>query len=157
MGLEKITQKLQEALQNAQNIAAKSAHSKLKSLHVRLALLKQESGIATPILQQAGVEVARLKAATAAALGREPRVQGASTQPQLSVGLRATLESADAARQELGDDYLSVEHFLIGALAGDSPAGKLLKEAGLDGRKIRAAIRSVRGSQKVTDDNPEGD
>ena len=156
MGLEKITQKLQEALQNAQSLAAKSAHSELKSLHVLFALLQQEGGVAVPVLQKAGVDIARLKAATASALAREPRVQGAGSQPQLSVGLRATLEAADAARQELGDDYLSVEHFLLGSLSGDSPAGRVLKESGLDEAKAREAIKSVRGSQKVTDDNPEG-
>ena len=156
MGLDKITQKLQEALQTAQGIASKSAHSELKSAHVLLALLQQEDGVATPILQKAGVDVPRLKAATAAALSREPSVQGATTQPQISVGLRATLEAADAARQSLGDDYLSVEHFLLGSLQGDSPAGKLLKEAGLNDKQAREAINSVRGSQKVTDDNPEG-
>jgi len=156
MGLEKITQKLQEALQSAQALASKSAHSELKSGHVLLALLQQEGGIATPILQKAGVDVPRLKAATAAALSREPSVQGASTQPQISVGLRSTLDAADAARESLGDDYLSVEHFLLGALKGDSPAGKLLGEAGLDPKKAREAITSVRGSQKVTDDSPEG-
>jgi ATP-dependent Clp protease ATP-binding subunit ClpB len=156
MGLDKITQKLQEALQTAQGIAAKSAHSELKSAHVLLALLQQEGGVATPILQKAGIDVPRLKAATGVALSREPSVQGATTQPQISVGLRATLDSADAARQSLGDDYLSVEHFLLGSLQGDSPAGKLLKDAGLTESKAREAIQSVRGSQKVTDDNPEG-
>ncbi|MEI8038229.1 MAG: ATP-dependent chaperone ClpB [Verrucomicrobiota bacterium] len=156
MGLEKSTQKLQEALQSAQSIASKSAHSELKSAHVLFALLQQEGGIAPPILQQAGVDVPLLKAAVASALAREPSVQGASTQPQISVGLRATLDAADQARESLGDDYLSVEHFILGALTGDSPAGKLLKEAGLDEKKARAAIKSVRGSQKVTDENPEG-
>src|SRR6478735_1324580 len=156
MGLEKITRKLQEALQSAQSIASKSAHAELKSLHVLLALLQQEGGIATPILQKAGVDISKLKLAVAAALAREPSVQGASTQPQLSVGLRATLDAADKARESLGDDYLSVEHFLLGALNGDSPAGKVLKEAGLDESKARAAITGVRGSQKVTDENPEG-
>jgi len=156
MGLEKLTQKLQEALQSAQGIASKSAHSELKSHHVLLALLQQEGGITAPILQKAGVDVAQLKAAAASTLARESSVQGASTQPQISVGLRATLESADQARESLGDDYLSVEHFLLGALEGDSPAGKLLKEAGLDKKKALAAIKSVRGSQKVTDENPEG-
>jgi ATP-dependent Clp protease ATP-binding subunit ClpB len=156
MGLDKLTQKLQEALQSAQRIASKSAHSELKSPHVLLALLQQEGGIVTPILQKAGADVNRLKASVAAALAREPSVQGASTQPQISVGLRATLEAADEARESMGDDYLSVEHFLIGALKGDSPAGVLLKEAGLDEKKIREAIGSVRGSQKVTDDAPEG-
>jgi ATP-dependent Clp protease ATP-binding subunit ClpB len=156
MGLEKITQKLQEALQSAQSIASKSAHPELKSLHVLLALLQQEGGIATPVLQKAGVDVSKLKLSVAAALAREPSVQGASTQPQISVGLRSTLDAADAARESLGDDYLSVEHFLLGALKGDSPAGKLLKEAGLDEKKAREAITGIRGSQKVTDDNPEG-
>jgi ATP-dependent Clp protease ATP-binding subunit ClpB len=156
MGLEKITQKLQEALQSAQSIASKSSHSELKSPHVLLALLQQDGGIATPILQKAGVDIPHLKAMTAAALAREPSVQGASTQPQISVGLRATLDAADTIRESLGDDFLSVEHFLLGALKGDSPAGKLLKDAGLDEKKARDAITSVRGSQKVTDDSPEG-
>jgi ATP-dependent Clp protease ATP-binding subunit ClpB len=156
MGLEKITQKLQEALQSAQSIASKSAHSELKSLHVLLALLQQEGGIATPILQKAGVDIPRLKASVAAALAREPSVQGATTQPQISVGLRSTLDAADAARESLGDDYLSVEHFILGSLKGDSPAGKVLKEAGLDEKKAREAITGVRGGQKVTDDSPEG-
>jgi len=155
MGLEKITQKMQEALQSAQSIASKSSHSELKSGHVLLALLQQEGGITVPILQKAGADIAQLKAAVASALSREPSVQGASTQPQISIGLRATLEEADKAREALGDDFLSVEHFLLGALKGDSPAGKLLKEAGLDEKKVREAILSVRGSQKVTDDSPE--
>jgi ATP-dependent Clp protease ATP-binding subunit ClpB len=156
MGLEKLTQKLQEALHTAQGIASKSAHPELKSNHVLLALLQQEGGITVPILQKAGADVAQLKAATAAALAREPSVQGASTQPQISVGLRATLDAADEARESLGDDYLSVEHFILGSLKGDSPAGKLLKEAGINEKKALAAIKSVRGSQKVTDENPEG-
>ena len=156
MGLEKITRKLQEALQAAQGIASKSAHPELKSAHVLLALLQQEGGIAVPILQKAGVDITTLKAAVANALGREPSVQGASTQPQISVGLRATLDAADEVRESLGDEFLSVEHFLLGSLKGDSPAGKLLKEAGLDEKKARDAVKEVRGSQKVTDENPEG-
>jgi ATP-dependent Clp protease ATP-binding subunit ClpB len=156
MPLDKITQKLQEALQSAQRLASKSSHPELKSAHVLLALLQQEGGITVPVLQKAGTDVPRLKASVASALDREPRVQGASTQPQISVGLRATLDAADDARESLGDDYLSVEHFILGALKGDSPAGKLLKEAGLDEKKAAAAINEVRGSQKVTDENPEG-
>ena len=156
MGLEKMTQKLQEALHSAQSIASKSAHPELKSVHVLLALLQQDGGITVPILQKAGIDVPKLKASVAAALAHEPSVQGASTQPQMSVGLRATLEAADRARISLGDDYLSVEHLLLGSLVGDSPVGKLLKDAGLDDKKAHAAIVGVRGSQKVTDDSPEG-
>ncbi len=156
MGLEKITQKLQEALQSAQSLASKSSHPEVNSLHVLIALLQQEGGITAPILQKAGVDLSRLKVSVAATLAREPSVKGASTQPQISGGLRSTLDAADSARESLGDDYLSVEHFILGALKGDSPAGKLLKEAGLDEKKARDAIIGVRGSQKVTDDSPEG-
>jgi ATP-dependent Clp protease ATP-binding subunit ClpB len=156
MALDKLTLKLQEALQAGQRLASKSSHAELKSAHVLLALLQQEGGITVPILQKAGVDVTRLKAAVASALDREPRMQGASSQPQLSYGLRAALDAADEARESLGDDYISVEHFLLGSLKSDSPAGKLLQEAGLDEKKALEAIQSVRGSQKVTDQDPEG-
>ncbi len=156
MGLDKITTKLQEALQAAQRLASKSAHPELKSIHVLLALLQQEGGIAVPILQKAGADVTKLKAAVAAALAKEPSQKGATAQPQLSYGLRATLDAADENREAMGDEYLSVEHLLLGALKADSPAGKLLAEAGLDETKVREALEGIRGSQKVTDENPEG-
>jgi len=156
MALDKLTLKLQEALQSGQRLASKSSHAELKGAHVLLALLQQEGGITVPILQKAGVDVTRLKAAVASALDREPRMQGASSQPQLSYGLRAALDAADEARESLGDDYISVEHFLLGSLKSDSPVGKLLQEAGLDEKKALEAIQSVRGSQKVTDQDPEG-
>ncbi|MFD2257924.1 ATP-dependent chaperone ClpB [Luteolibacter algae] len=156
MALDKLTQKLQEALQSAQGIASKSSHPELKSAHVLLALLQQEGGIAVPILQKAGIDTSMLKAAVAAALSREVSVQGASTQPQISAGLRATLDEADKIREKMSDDFLSVEHFLLGSLKGDSPAGKLLRDAGLDEKKAETAVKEIRGSQKVTDADPEG-
>ncbi|MEY3394115.1 MAG: ATP-dependent chaperone ClpB [Verrucomicrobiota bacterium] len=156
MALDKLTQKLQEALQSAQGLAAKSSHPELRSTHVLLALLQQEGGIAVPILQKAGIDIPKLKASVATALAKEVSVQGASTQPQISAGLRATLEDGDQVREAMGDDYLSVEHFILGAIKGESPAGKLLKEAGLDARKAEVAIKEIRGSQKVSDADPEG-
>ena len=131
MGLDKMTQKLQEALQQAQRLASKSSHAELKSAHVLQTLLDQEGGILVPILQKAAIDIDKLKAAVRENLSREPSTQGASSQPQLSYGLRATLDAADEARTSLGDDFLSVEHFLLGALKADSPAGKLLRETGM--------------------------
>ncbi|MDP0490162.1 MAG: ATP-dependent chaperone ClpB [Verrucomicrobiota bacterium JB023] len=156
MGLDKLTVKLQEALQQAQRMAAKSAHPELKSAHVLLALLTQEGGIVGPLLQKAGLDLTALKARVVTDLEKEPRVQGASSQPQLSYGLRSNLDAADEAREKLGDDFLSVEHFIAGALSSDSPAGKLLKEAGLTQESFDQALKEVRGSQKVTDEDPEG-
>ena len=156
MGLDKLTIKLQEALQSAQRLASKSAHPELRSAHVLLELLQQEKGIVVPLLEKAGVELPVLKAGIIAALDREPRMEGASAQPQISYGLRATLEAADEARMNLGDDFLSVEHFLLGAMEAGSPAGKLLEEAGMTREALDQALQEVRGSQKVTDEDPEG-
>lgn len=156
MGLDKITTKFQEALQAAQQLASRSAHAELKSLHVLLALLQQEGGIVVPILEKAGIDVTRLKADAINALEREPSIQGAASQPQMSYGLRSSLDAADKVREGMGDDFLSVEHFLLGNLDSDSPAGKLLKKAGLDREKADSALKEIRGSQKVTDQDPEG-
>lgn len=156
MGLDKLTTKLQEALQQAQRMAAKSGHTELKGNHVLLALLSQEGGIAVPLLEKSGVDVTRLKAAVASAVAGEVRVQGASSQPQISYGLRAILDAADELREKMGDDFLSVEHFLGGAMQESSPAGKLLQDAGLTQENFQKALQEVRGNQKVTDENPEG-
>ena len=156
MGLDKITTKFQEALQAAQQLASRSAHAELKSLHVLIALLQQEGGIVVPILEKAGIGVTRLKASALSALEREPSIKGATAQPQMSYGLRTSLDAADKVREQMGDDFLSVEHFLLGNLDSDSPAGKILKEAGLDRAKADAALKEIRGSQKVTDQDPEG-
>ena len=156
MGLEKLTAKLQAALQQAQQMASKSAHPELKGNHVLLALLSQEGGIVAPILEKAEVDVRRLKASVAMELEKEPRVQGSGSQPQISYGLRSSLDAADEVREEMGDDYLSVEHFLAGSLKSESPAGKLLLEAGLTQESFDSALKSIRGAQKVTDEDPEG-
>ena len=155
MGLDKITRKMQEALQSAQTLASRSSHPELKSLHVLLALLQQDGGILVPILQNAEIEVTKLKAATGEALASEPVVSGAGNQPQISNGLRKTMDAADEAREKWGDEYLSVEHFLIGALKTTSPAGEILRNHGLSEMKAESAIKSVRGSMKVTDESPE--
>ncbi|MDG1358721.1 MAG: Clp protease N-terminal domain-containing protein, partial [Akkermansiaceae bacterium] len=156
MGLDKITTKFQEALQAAQQLASRSAHAELKSIHVLIALLQQEGGIVVPILEKAGIDVTRLKAKAMNALNNEPVIQGAASQPQMSYGLRSSLDVADEVREEMRDDFISVEHFLLANLDSSSPAGKLLKEAGLDRAKADLALKEIRGSQKVTDQDPEG-
>ena len=148
--------KMQEALQSGQQLAAKSAHPELRSAHVLLSLLNQEGGIVVPILQQAEVNVSKLKAAVILNLDKEPKVTGSTAQPQISYGLKSTLDAADQAREGMKDEFISVEHFLLGALMADSPAGKLLTEAGLNKKSLEAALKDVRGGQSVTDQDPEG-
>jgi ATP-dependent Clp protease ATP-binding subunit ClpB len=96
-----------------------------------------------------------LKAAVVSALDGEPRVEGAGSQPQMSYGLRSALDKADQIREEMGDDFLSVEHAVLGILKDDSPAGKLLEKEGLTAKVFEEALKEIRGSQKVTDEDPE--
>ena len=151
-----MTTKLQEALQAAQRLASKSAHPELKSFHVLFSLLQQEGGITVPILERAGVDLTKLKAEVATALSKEPSQQGATAQPQLSYELRSTLDAADEVRESMGDEFLSVEHFILGSLKAGTPAGKALEAAGLTEKGAREALDGIRGSQKVTDEDPEG-
>ena len=156
MGLDKLTLKFQEALQSARQLASASAHAELRTAHVLLELLRQEGGIVAPVLEKAGADLTSLKAKIISTLDREPCQRGASVQPQISYGLRATLDAADEAREKLGDDYLSVEHFLLGALEADTSAGRLLEVAGVSRDSLDAALVDVRGSHTVCDEAPEG-
>ena len=156
MGLDKLTLKFQEALQSARQLASASAHAELRTAHVLLELLRQEGGIVAPVLEKAGADLTSLKAKIISTLDREPCQRGASVQPQISYGLRSTLDAADEAREKLGDDYLSVEHFLLGALEADTSAGRLLEEAGVSRESLDAALVDVRGSHTVCDEAPEG-
>ena len=156
MSMNKFTTKLQEALQSAQQLALRSAHPELRSTHLLLALLQQEGGMMTPLVEKSGGNITALKASVASSLEAEPRVQGAGSQPQMSYGLRSALDQADQIREAMGDDFLSVEHAVLGILKDDSPAGKLLVEAGLTAEKFEAALKEIRGSQKVVDEDPEG-
>jgi len=154
--MNKLTTKLQEALQSAQQLALRSAHPELRSTHLLLALLQQEGGIVAPLIEKANGDPTALKASVALALDAEPRVQGAGSQPQMSYGLRSVLDQAEQFRELMGDEYLSVEHVVLGMLKDSGPAGDLLKDAGLSASKVEAALKEIRGNQKVTDEDPEG-
>lgn len=154
--MNKLTTKLQEALQSAQQIALRSAHPELRGTHLLLALLQQDGGLMTPLVEKAGGNPTSLKAAVVSALDGEPRVEGAGSQPQMSYGLRSALDKADQIREEMEDDFLSVEHAVLGILKDNSPAGKLLEKEGLTAKVFEEALKEIRGSQKVTDEDPEG-
>lgn len=154
--MNKLTTKLQEALQSAQQMALRSAHPELRSTHLLLALLQQEGGIVAPLIEKAEGDPTSLKASVALALDAVPRVQGAGSQPHMSYGLRSVLDQGEKIREAMGDEYLSVEHIVLGMLKDSGPVGDLLKEAGLRSKKVEAALNEIRGNQKVTDEDPEG-
>ena len=154
--MNKITTKLQEALQYAQQLAMRSSHPEIKSTHLLLSLLKQQDGIVGPLIEQAGADPVAMSAHVASALSSEPSVHGAGSQPQMSYELRQSMDRADQIRDKMGDDYLSVEHVLLSLVESDSTAGEILVERGLSSKNLNASLLKIRGTQKVTDQDPEG-
>ena len=134
----------------------RSSHPEIKSTHLLLSLLKQQDGIVGPLIEQAGADPVALSAHVASALSSEPSVHGAGSQPQMSYELRQSMDRADQIRDKMGDDYLSVEHVLLSLVESDSTAGEILVERGLSSKNLNASLLKIRGTQKVTDQDPEG-
>ncbi len=122
-----------------------------------LALLEQDGGIVSPILQKAGLELNSLKAALQQQIKQTPSQSGAAlSSPALSPALNQALAEADKKRAEMQDEFLSVEHFLLGVFAGQSKLRQLLEQNGLTETNYLQALKEVRGNQRVTDQDPEG-
>src|SRR5947209_9334400 len=156
MRIDKFTQKMQEALQAAQDLASQSNHQEITNEHFLSALLDQSDGITRPLLEKIGVPVTRLREGLASELERRPKVTGAAVDLRLSNELRSVLDGAEKEMANLKDEYTSAEHYLLALSAANVPAAKILKELGVTRDKLMQALQQVRGSQRVTDQNPEG-
>ncbi|PYM02774.1 MAG: ATP-dependent chaperone ClpB [Verrucomicrobia bacterium] len=156
MRIDRYTQKMQEALQSAQDFAAKSQSPEIGNEHFLLALLDQDEGVTRPLLEKIGVSADALRTRLETDLSRRPKVTGAVSDLRISNDLRRTLDSTENEMSKLKDEYVSAEHYLL-ALAGENnSAAKALKELGVTRDKIMQGLQQVRGSQRVTDQNPEG-
>jgi ATP-dependent Clp protease ATP-binding subunit ClpB len=159
MRIDKFTQKMQEALQAAQDVASQFNHQEITNEHFLSALLDQSDGITRPLLEKIGVPANRLRERLTAELERRPRVTGAAVDLRLSNELRSVLDGAEKEMAKLKDEYTSAEHYLLALSAAPPsgvPAAKILKELGVTRDKLMQALQQVRGSQRVTDQNPEG-
>jgi ATP-dependent Clp protease ATP-binding subunit ClpB len=155
MRLDKLTVKAQEAIQAAQSLADQHEHQALEPEHVLAALLQQREGVVAPILGKLGARPDAVQQAIEAELARMPKVRGGGG-PYLGDRLRAVLERAQREAERLKDDYVSTEHLLIGiAQDRDGAAGRALAAAGVTADGIYRALVDVRGTQRVTDPNPE--
>ena len=153
---DRYTQKMQEALQAAQNLASDFNQPEITNEHFLLALLDQTDGVTRPLLEKMGVPIDDVQTRLREELNRRPKVQGAGYEVRLGSELRATLEDAEREMSKLKDEFTSAEHYLL-ALAGEkNPAAKILKDLGITRDKLMQALQQVRGSQRVTDQNPEG-
>jgi ATP-dependent Clp protease ATP-binding subunit ClpB len=152
---EQFTEKAWGAVVASQQLAQRHRHQQLETEHLLLALLEQ-NGLAGRILEKAGVRVDGLQQAVQDHLSKQPSLGGAVENVYLGKGLQQVLERADQLRQSFSDSFISVEHLML-ALAEDDRCGRqLLTQAGTDARRLREAVDAVRGSQSVTDQNPEG-
>ena len=158
MNIQKYTEKAQEAVVAAQTLADREGHPEITPEHLLLGLVEQESGIVPEILRKMNVDPAGIAREVRAEIGRNPRAHGGS-QPSLSPRLRQVTDAAEAEAQRLKDDYVSTEHLLLAVAAesGRPAAGaRILQQHGVTKDTILQALTAVRGSQRVTSQNPEG-
>jgi len=152
---EKMTVKAQEALQSAQEIAARHENQQVEPIHLLAALVSQPDGVVSPLLARLGIRTEMLSQDIDREIGRLPRVTGFAQQ-NMSRALNDVLERAFDEAQRFKDEYVSTEHMFL-AIAGQDrdPAGQLLKKQGASHEAILQALTSVRGTQRVTSQNPE--
>src|SRR5213596_3071183 len=156
MRIDKHTQKMQEALQAAQDLASQANHPEITNEHFLAALLDQGEGITRPLLEKIGANVDQLRERLRAELERRPKIQGAATDLRLSNELRSVLDNAEKEMSKLKDEFTSAEHYLLALTGASVPAARLLKDLGVTRDKLMQGLQQVRGSQRVTDQNPEG-
>lgn len=160
MNMNKLTQKSQEAIYDAQSIAISGGHQEVDVEHLILALLKQEQGLIPKLLQRMNVPLENLKSSVEQELRKRPRVSGAGQESgkiYISQRLSKLMVEAEAEADKLKDEYISVEHLLL-AILDEGPqtaAGKIFATFGITSGNFLKTLSDVRGSQRVTSDNPE--
>lgn len=151
--LDKMTRKSQEAMQFAAQMAEKRGNPTVEPEHLLIALLNQAEGIVPRLLEKLGLAAKALSLELEKRLEKLSSVQGSNTRPTASQRLIKVFTGAESEAAQMGDSYISTEHFLLSMLKLNDP--DLLKKSGLKLEKLEQALKEVRGSQKVTDEDPE--
>ncbi len=156
MNFNKLTVKAQEAVVEAQNLARGAGNPELSPEHLLLGLVRQEGGIVGPILNKLGVPPGTIEAEVAAEVAKFSKVGGASAEPGVSSSLRKVFDAAFKSAETFNDEYVSTEHFLLGITeVKETTAAQVLRRHGVVFDAVLKALQSVRGTQRVTDQNPE--
>lgn len=151
-----LTTKLMEALQAAQKAAQSAGRAQIMPAELLLALVNQDGGVLKSVLQKAGVDPQRVATEMTRLLERVPRQMGAVAQsPGIGRELDTLLTAAEQVREQMKDDYLSVEHVVLAALGKSDELARALETAGLTQAKYLQALKEVRGNQRITDQDPE--
>ena len=153
---DQFTIKAQEALQSAQTLASEAQNPELAVEHLLLSLINQPDGIVTPILQKLGADINRITSLLEKMIQKSPKVQGEGSDLRISSALQSVLETALKEATSLKDEYVSTEHLLIAcAESKRSDVGKILSVSDITKDKILKALVDIRGTQRITDQNPE--
>ncbi len=157
MTLEKLTLKAQDAIARAQHIASEYAHQQIEPVHILLALLKDSEGLMPTILKKIGLNLQVVETSFEHEIKKLPKVQGSGvSQLYLSNQSQTMLNQAMKYSDNLKDEYISTEHLLLASLKNtDDPAVRILNEMGLTEESVMKILKEIRGSQRVTDQNPE--
>jgi ATP-dependent Clp protease ATP-binding subunit ClpB len=156
MRLDRFTAKMQEALHESQTLASSYQQQEITPEHFLFALLRQTDGLAVPLLEKMGVRPAPLEQQLETAITQRPKVTGGGVDQFIGNDLRAVLTQAEAEMSQLKDEFVSVEHALLALSSAKSRAGEILRNAGATHDALLRALQTVRGSQRVTDQTPEG-
>jgi len=155
MQFDKYTVKSREAVQQASALAHKSDHQELQPEHLLFALCEDREGLVRSMLERMGADLVRLRASVTDALAKQPSVKGPGAgDMRMSRRLATVFAGAEELAGKMKDEYVSVEHLLL-ALLDDGEAGALLKSAGVSKKEFAETLEQVRGSQRVTSENPE--
>jgi ATP-dependent Clp protease ATP-binding subunit ClpB len=157
MNLNKFTEKAQEAVIAAPQLASEMNHAQVEPEHLLVTLAEQQGGVVPSVLRKITVDPAQVAQAMREYLAKQPKAHGGA-EPHLSPRLRAVLDAAQANAKSMQDEFVSTEHLLLGLLEEPGKAASIeaLKARGVTRDRVLEALASVRGSQRVTDQNPEG-
>jgi ATP-dependent Clp protease ATP-binding subunit ClpB len=159
---EKLTVKSQQAIQAAASLAAENGNPEVLPMHLLAALLEDREGVVLPVLEGAGVRVQQLLAGANAAIAKLPKVSGSNAQPAMAASMQKVLDRASKEADSFKDDFISTEHLLLALTEAPKignqpdPVRDALAAMGATHDAVLKALSAVRGSQRVTDQNPEG-
>ena len=156
MDMNRFTQRSMEALQSAQRLAQTYGNAQIEQLHLLGALIDQENGLIGQLFGKLGLNLKQVQSVCNTAISRLPKISGSNQQPYVSNGLSAALQQAETEMKQMRDEYISVEHLFLALLEkADSGVKPVLQSIGVTKPKFLEALQEVRGSARVTSEDPE--
>jgi ATP-dependent Clp protease ATP-binding subunit ClpB len=158
MDINSMTEKVQKAIMNAQNIAVREQHQEVDEVHLYIAMLEDDESLILSILEKMDIGVKDIKEGLQQILSKKPQVTGSGVEQgklYITNGLQRVLAEAEKFMKQFNDDYMSVEHILLASISLPSQIGNDFKSKGISLKRVLEVIREIRGNQRVTSQNPE--